>query len=197
MLLPQNEVFLLLAIIICSGFVSAGLPCELKPTDDGFVCVCNATFCDTIEPLSKPADNNAFVQYTTSKAGKVFEVFHGSFNQPDSSDDGCHITIEPQEKYQEIFGFGGSFTDAAGINIASLSEGAQHKLMSCYFGRDGIGYTFGRVPIGGSDFSTHPYTLADDPNDLELENFKLAPEDYSYKVNARFLHYWPIICNVP
>lgn len=40
-----------------------------------------------------------------------------------------------------------------------------------------------RVPIGGTDFSTRPYTLDDVTNDDDLEHFSLADEDYTIKVS--------------
>lgn len=46
----------------------------------------------------------------------------------------------------------------------------------------------GRVPIGGTDFSTRPYTYDDDVANLggldaNLTNFALQPEDFKFKVN--------------
>lgn len=43
----------------------------------------------------------------------------------------------------------------------------------------------GRVPIGGTDFSTRPYTYDDlkpGETDPTLAKFALAPEDLNYKV---------------
>lgn len=39
------------------------------------------------------------------------------------------ILIDPSIQYQNAFGFGGAFTDAAGINIARLSQSAQDNFM--------------------------------------------------------------------
>ncbi|KAG8323947.1 hypothetical protein J6590_103926 [Homalodisca vitripennis] len=39
-----------------------------------------------------------------------------------------------------------------------------------------------RVPIASSDFCTRTYTYDDTPGDVNLEYFKLAPEDYTYKI---------------
>lgn len=47
------------------------------------------------------------------------------------------ITIDESQKFQTIIGFGGAFTDAAGINIARLSSGAQENLIRSYFGTEG------------------------------------------------------------
>ena len=51
-----------------------------------------------------------------------------------------------------------------------------------YFGRNGSRYSLGRIPIGGTDFSTRPYTYDDSPSDVSLRYFSLAPEDYKYKI---------------
>lgn len=42
---------------------------------------------------------------------------------------GVHFTLNLTAKYQRIWGFGGAFTDAAGINIDSLSLKAKENLM--------------------------------------------------------------------
>lgn len=47
------------------------------------------------------------------------------------------LTIVPYQKYQKIRGFGGALTDAAAINILSLSDGAQNQLLKEYFSSEG------------------------------------------------------------
>lgn len=51
-----------------------------------------------------------------------------------------------------------------------------------YFSENGIEYNLCRVPIGGTDFSTHSYSLDDGAADPTLENFQLAEEDLNIKV---------------
>ncbi|XP_044736516.1 lysosomal acid glucosylceramidase-like [Chrysoperla carnea] len=92
------------------------------------------------------------------------------------------ITLSREKKYQTIIGFGGAMTDSSGINIASLTDAAQDLLMQQYFGDRGIQYTIIRVPIGGTDFSTHSYSLDDTPYDIQLKDFKLSEEDKKYKI---------------
>lgn len=57
-------------------------------------------------------------------------------------------------------------------------------IMNDYFSIDGLEYNMGRIPIGGSDFSTRGYSLDDnnDQEDKELEHFALEMEDLEYKV---------------
>lgn len=51
-----------------------------------------------------------------------------------------------------------------------------------YFMREGSRYNLGRIPIGGTDFSTRFYTYDDVENDSTLKNFSLASEDADYKI---------------
>ena len=46
------------------------------------------------------------------------------------------FTINYDVRFQTIKGFGGAFTDAAGINIKSLSSKAQERLLQSYFSPD-------------------------------------------------------------
>lgn len=39
------------------------------------------------------------------------------------------LDIDTSRKYQTVLGFGGAFTDSAGINIRNLSEATQDQLM--------------------------------------------------------------------
>lgn len=50
---------------------------------------------------------------------------------------GLRLTIDPHQKYQKIKGFGGAMTDAAAINILSLSAATQDQLLRQYFSAEG------------------------------------------------------------
>lgn len=56
---------------------------------------------------------------------------------PPSCLPGLRLTIEPHQKYQKIKGFGGAMTDAAAINILSLSAATQDQLLRQYFSEEG------------------------------------------------------------
>ena len=85
-------------------------------------------------------------------------------------------------KYQQLFGFGGAFTDAAGINIAKLSSEAQRLLIQSYYSEVGSEYNIGRINIGGCDFSDRPYTYCDTEGDTDLDTWSLAHDDILYKI---------------
>lgn len=47
------------------------------------------------------------------------------------------IVVNEKQKFQKIFGFGGAFTDASGINLNSLSEKTREALIRSYFSDTG------------------------------------------------------------
>ena len=51
---------------------------------------------------------------------------------------GANFVINVSKTYQRILGFGGAFTDAAGINIESLSLKAKENLLRWIFFYDNI-----------------------------------------------------------
>jgi glucosylceramidase len=75
------------------------------------------------------------------------------------------------------------FTDSVGMAIASLPSKLQDNIIKDFFSDKGLEYTVGRIPIAGCDFSTKPYTYADQvENDFELKHFNLTKEDFDHKV---------------
>uniref|UniRef100_A0A336LVU1 Glucosylceramidase n=3 Tax=Culicoides sonorensis TaxID=179676 RepID=A0A336LVU1_CULSO len=57
----------------------AGSPCILRPYPDGLVCVCNSTYCDTLE-FSLPTQNGSILIVSTSEQGLRFKQTEGNFN---------------------------------------------------------------------------------------------------------------------
>lgn len=47
------------------------------------------------------------------------------------------VTLAANKTLQTMIGFGGAFTDAAGINIMSLSTATQQNLLSSYYSKQG------------------------------------------------------------
>ncbi|KAM9368391.1 uncharacterized protein LRP34_011600 [Phaethornis superciliosus] len=156
-------------------------PCSPKYFGrDAMVCVCNATYCDTLDPVILPAPGT-YVKYESSKAGKRLERSEGNF-QPTLHAPELLLTINVSMLHQRVKGFGGSLSDAAAINILGLSRPAQDHLLRSYFSESGIEYNLIRLPMACSDFSVRPYSYDDVPNDYELKHFMLAEEDVNMKI---------------
>lgn len=144
-----------------------------------FVCVCSLSYCDSLDPISKVPPGQA-VLYESNENGARFTKTSLSFSSKSLNQTVAHINRT--QKYQFIVGFGGAFTDAAGINIASLNEGLQKQLINGYFSRNGLEYTIGRVPMASCDFCTREYSYDDVDGDFDLDKFQLAEEDLKYKI---------------
>ncbi|KAI1732559.1 glycosyl hydrolase family 30 TIM-barrel domain-containing protein [Ditylenchus destructor] len=175
------------------------LPHPNKTQSSSFVCVCNSNFCDEPAPLEPRVleDGRTVVYYVTSKdehrlARQVTEFvapekLRSTGEEVSDPSTEADIIVDASKTFQTIFGFGGAFTDAAGISMHPLSEKCRQNLLRSYFhAENGIGYTVGRVPIASCDFSTHEYSYCDQEDDFELKSFALAPEDLDFKIP--FLH---------
>jgi glucosylceramidase len=86
------------------------------------------------------------------------------------------ITLNPNEKFQTITGFGGSFTEASASLLNRLSKKNRKKILDAYFSEDGANYSLTRTHIASCDFSLSNYTYAKVENDLELKNFTIEDD---------------------
>ncbi|XP_054834495.1 lysosomal acid glucosylceramidase-like isoform X2 [Eublepharis macularius] len=161
--------------------VTGDRPCNRKYFGrDSIVCVCNSTYCDTQAPVSVPPVG-FFIKYESGKSGKRLARSQGLFQDRSFQPD-LVLALEPTQQYQMVKGFGGSVTDAASINILSLTPSTQNNLLRSYFSEEGLEYNMVRTPMASCDFSTRPYTYDDWPYDYELKNFTLVEEDIKMKI---------------
>jgi glucosylceramidase len=86
------------------------------------------------------------------------------------------ITLNPEEKFQIITGFGGSFTEASASLLNRLSKANRKKILDAYFSEDGAKYSLTRTHIASCDFSLSNYTYAKVENDLELKHFTIEDD---------------------
>lgn len=87
--------------------------------------------------------------------------------------DTVEISILPEEKFQTITGFGGSFTEASAYLLNQLSQENRDKILEAYFGESGARYSLTRTHINSSDFSLGNYSYAPVEGDKELEHFSV------------------------
>jgi glucosylceramidase len=98
---------------------------------------------------------------------------------PDASDL-TTLTVDPNQSFQRMDGFGGALTDSSAAVLASLAPATRDAAMRRLFDpRQGIGISFLRQPIGSSDFTASPthYTYDDVPagqTDFALKHFSIA-----------------------
>ncbi|EPY90027.1 glucosylceramidase precursor [Camelus ferus] len=163
------------------SWASGARPCIPKSFGySSVVCVCNATYCDSLDPLTLP-DPGTFSRFESTRSGRRMELSLGNF-QANRTGTGLLLTLQPDQKFQKVKGFGGAMTDAAALNILALSLPARNLLLKSYFSEEGIEYNIIRVPMASCDFSIRVYTYADAPDDFQLLNFSLPEEDVKLKI---------------
>lgn len=91
------------------------------------------------------------------------------------------ISIDPEERYQRIEGFGAALTGSSAYLINQKLNASQRQalLQDLFNPESGIGITALRLTIGASDFSLEDYTYNDLPageTDYELQKFSLDYE---------------------
>uniref|UniRef100_A0A2K5K3E5 Glucosylceramidase n=1 Tax=Colobus angolensis palliatus TaxID=336983 RepID=A0A2K5K3E5_COLAP len=142
------------------------------------VCVCNATYCDSLDPLTFPA-RGTFSHYESTRSGRRMKLSTGTI-QANRTGTGNHYTLHPPgQKSQKAKGFGGAMTNAASLNIFALSPPAQNLLLKSYFSEEDE-EEGDKMTV--CDFSIRTYTYADTPDDFQLHNFSLPEEDTKLKI---------------
>ncbi|MBT2764374.1 glycoside hydrolase family 30 beta sandwich domain-containing protein [Paenibacillus sp. ISL-20] len=102
---------------------------------------------------------------------------------PGSTDVQQHIiVIDEEQMFQEMDGFGASFTDSAAYLIHQVLETQQRsELMTRLFDpNEGIGLSVLRQPMGASDYARDFYSYNDMPEgqtDVELNQFSIAHDE--------------------
>ncbi|MFF7194669.1 discoidin domain-containing protein [Streptomyces sp. NPDC008079] len=90
------------------------------------------------------------------------------------------ITVDPNQSYQSVDGFGGALTDSSAAVLSRLPRTTRDSAMRQLFDpARGIGVSFLRQPIGSSDFTAAAahYTYDDMPagqTDFALRHFSIA-----------------------
>ena len=110
--------------------------------------------------------------YETSEAGNSLTKIT-EFSEKENL---VTITINPDEKFQIITGFGGSFTEASASLLNRLSKENRKKILDAYFSENGANYSLTRTHIASCDFSLSNYTYAKVENDLLLEHFTIEDD---------------------
>ncbi|MFY7988168.1 MAG: glycoside hydrolase family 30 protein [Flavobacterium sp.] len=110
--------------------------------------------------------------YETSESGNALK----KVDEFSASENKVVIQLNPEEKFQTITGFGGSFTEASAHLLNKLSKENRKKILDAYFSENGANYSLTRTTIASCDFSLKNYTYAKVENDLALEHFTIEDD---------------------
>ncbi len=87
------------------------------------------------------------------------------------------ISVLPRHALQQIDGFGGSFTEGAGVVFNSMSEKTKAQFLSLYFSAQEHNYTLARMPIQSCDFSLGNYAYVDSSADLRQGRLSFSRDE--------------------
>ncbi len=107
--------------------------------------------------------------YETSASGNKLE----QLKEFSSADEAIKIELLPEEQYQTITGFGGSFTESSAHLLNQLGKDNRAKVMAAYFGEEGAQYSLTRTHMNSCDFSLSNYSYAPVEGDMDLEHFSI------------------------
>ena len=141
-----------------------------------FLTACNTTPTPlSLEPAA--AGDTAQVWLTTPDRSKLLA------RQPDvtfssGSPGGATISVDANQTFQTVDGFGASITDSSASLLYKLSPSRRSEVMRTIFDpNSGIGMSFLRQPLGSSDFVDGPhYTYDDIPaneTDFNMSRFSI------------------------
>lgn len=117
-----NKFVLFLSLFLAFTPISS-LSCKPVKKEYGSVCECTSDYCDSVDAIGAINSGKAVI-YQTSKSGDRLKRSETEFEHEHNGGwQNLHVHIE--KEYQQVIGFGGSFTDAASLNLAILDTALQ------------------------------------------------------------------------
>ncbi len=90
--------------------------------------------------------------------------------------DTVSVKLNPDQKFQTITGFGGSFTESSAYLLNQMSTENRVKILEAYFGDDGARYSLTRTHMNSCDFSLSNYSYAPVEGDVDLKHFTIEED---------------------
>jgi glucosylceramidase len=118
------------------------------------------------------ANQHTVTVIQTSRAGDKLKTLDAGEMGHTADSDAPVIELNPDDKYQTIVGFGGSFTESSAHVLKQLSPSNRDSVIHAYFGKDGAAYSLTRTHINSCDFSIDHYAYTDVDDD-SLESFSI------------------------
>ena len=118
----------------------------------------------------------SFQVFQTGRNGDRLKLIE---NFDDLSGADISFTLNSQNSYQSIIGFGGAFTEAGAHALSELSSAKRSEVLNNYFSPEGAFLSLTRTHMASCDFSLKNYTYAPVPGDINLNYFSIEP-DYKF-----------------
>lgn len=118
--------------------------------------------------------------YTTSSTG-TYSLTKSSADVVTVSDGSvADLKLKPSQTFQTMDGFGAAITYSTAYNLLKMSQADRTKfLRETFSDADGYGFSYVRLSIGCSDFSSKEYTCCDVQG---LDHFALQSDDVDFVI---------------
>lgn len=115
------------------------------------------------------------------KFALIFSIALCTFNYVSAQQVPWTVTIDAEQKFQEMDGFGASFTESsAELFMRHMTPTQRHEnLLRLFDPKQGAGLSFLRQPMGSSDFRLSDYTYDDMPlgeEDFAMQHFSIGKD---------------------
>ncbi len=121
-----------------------------------------------------------YKEYRTTSEQSMFKLVENNLDSLESYHE--KITIDSNQEFQEIVGFGASFTDASAFLIDRVlsKKDRQFVMKSLFDSNQGIGISVLRNPMGASDYARTIYSYCDEKDeDDKLSHFSIEHDEES------------------
>jgi glucosylceramidase len=86
----------------------------------------------------------------------------------------AEVVVLADQARHEVSGFGGAFNEHGWDALNVLSEGERQAALAALFDPGtGLGLSYGRIPVGASDYALDRYTLDEAPGDYAMARFSI------------------------
>jgi glucosylceramidase len=123
-------------------------------------------------------ESKTAVVYTTSLKGDKLKKTTSAIIEG-STNGSSVIAVNPNKAYQTMEGFGAAITYSTAYNLLKMSAKDRTAFLKQTFSEDSYGFSYVRISIGASDFSSTEYTCCDKKG---IENFALQKDELDYVI---------------
>ncbi|TDQ32197.1 glycoside hydrolase family 30 protein [Zeaxanthinibacter enoshimensis] len=115
--------------------------------------------------------------YQTSQAGdNLQQIQEKQSFTADEDIKKVRLHLKPSKQFQEIIGFGASFTESSAWNLATIPENLREEVLTRLFSpTSGAGFSLTRTHINSSDYSNKHYSYVE-PGDTSLTTFSIKED---------------------
>jgi glucosylceramidase len=95
------------------------------------------------------------------------------------------VELNPNIKYQQIIGFGGTYSEATAFNLKKLSEAKRNEVTQAFFNpQTGAGWNLMRTTINSCDASSEYYSYDEISGDTSLRHFSIQKDIDNYMIGG-------------